>query len=53
MKTHQPPSASRTRFYEEKHTVIVLDTAEALKVYAATSLDDAPRQFMRLKIQRR
>jgi alpha-tubulin suppressor-like RCC1 family protein len=37
----------------DPHTVTVLDTAETLEVYSATSLDDAPRQFMRLKIQRK
>ncbi|HBJ85307.1 MAG TPA: hypothetical protein DDZ88_15810 [Verrucomicrobiales bacterium] len=35
------------------HTVTVLDTAETLEVYSAMSLDDVPRQFMRLKIQRK
>jgi alpha-tubulin suppressor-like RCC1 family protein len=37
----------------DPHTVKVLDTAEVLEVYSATSLDDAPRQFMRLRIQRK
>jgi alpha-tubulin suppressor-like RCC1 family protein len=37
----------------DPHTVTVLDTPEVLEVYSATSLDDAPRQFMRLKIQRK
>jgi hypothetical protein len=37
----------------DPYTVTVLDTAETLEVYSATSLDDVPRQFMRLKIQRK
>lgn len=37
----------------DPHTVTVLDTPEVLEVYSATSLDDVPRQFMRLKIQRK
>ncbi len=37
----------------DPHTVKVLDTAEVLEVYSATSLDDAPRQFLRLRIQRK
>ncbi|MBE2284091.1 MAG: S8 family serine peptidase [Prosthecobacter sp.] len=37
----------------DPHTVTVLDTAETLEVYSAQSLDDVPKQFMRLKIQRK
>jgi alpha-tubulin suppressor-like RCC1 family protein/subtilisin family serine protease len=37
----------------DPYTVTVLDTAEVLEVYSATSLDDAPLQFMRLRIQRK
>jgi len=37
----------------DPHTVTVLDTAETLEVYSATAVEDSPRQFMRLKIQRK
>ena len=37
----------------DPHTVTVLDTAETLEVYDATALEDAPKRFMRLKIQRK
>ncbi len=37
----------------DPHTITVLDTAEVLEVYSTTALDDAPRQFMRLRIQRK
>ena len=37
----------------DPHTIKVLDTAEVLEVYSATALEDAPRQFMRLRVQRR
>ena len=37
----------------DPYTVTVLDTADTLEVYSAASLDDVPRQFMRLKIQRK
>jgi hypothetical protein len=37
----------------DPHTLTVLDTAEILEVYSAQSLDDVPRQFMRLKVQRK
>ena len=37
----------------DPYTATVLDTADTLEVYSATSLDDVPRQFMRLKIQRK
>ena len=37
----------------DPHTVTVLDTPEVLEVYSATSPDDVPRQFMRLRIQRK
>ena len=37
----------------DPYTVTVLDTAEILEVYSATSVDDVPQQFMRLKIQRK
>jgi hypothetical protein len=37
----------------DPHTVTVLDTAETLEVYSAQSLDDVPKQFMRLKITRK
>ncbi len=36
----------------DPHTVTVLDTAEALEVYDATAVEDAPRRYMRLKIVR-
>lgn len=34
-------------------TITVLDTAETLEVYDATALEDAPKRFMRLRIQRK
>ena len=37
----------------DPHTVTVLDTAETLEVYDATAVEDAPRRFMRLRIQRK
>jgi hypothetical protein len=37
----------------DPHTIEVLDTAEVLEAYCATALEDAPRQFMRLRVQRR
>lgn len=37
----------------DPHTVTVLDTAETLEVYSAQSLDDVPKQFMRLRVQRK
>jgi hypothetical protein len=37
----------------DPHTVTVLDTAETLEVYSAAAVEDSPRQFMRLKIQRK
>jgi alpha-tubulin suppressor-like RCC1 family protein len=37
----------------DPHTVTVLDTAETLEVYSAQSLDDVPKQFMRLKVERK
>ncbi len=37
----------------DPHTVTVLDTAEVLEVYSATPVDDVPRQFIRLRIQRK
>lgn len=37
----------------DPHTVTVLNTAETLEVYSATAVEDAPRQFMRLKVLRR
>ena len=37
----------------DPYTITVLDTAETLEVYSAASLEDAPHQFMRLKIQRK
>ena len=37
----------------DPYTITVLDTAEVLEVYSAASLDDVPRQFMRLRVQRR
>jgi len=37
----------------DPYTVTVSDTAGTLEVYSATSLDVAPRQFMRLRITRK
>ena len=37
----------------DPYTVTILDTAETLEVYSATSLDDVPIQFMRLRVQRK
>jgi alpha-tubulin suppressor-like RCC1 family protein/subtilisin family serine protease len=37
----------------DPHTVTVLDTAELLEVYSAQPLSLAPRQFLRLKVQRK
>ena len=37
----------------DPYTVTVLDTANTLEVYSATSVDDVPRQFMRLRIERK
>ena len=37
----------------DPHTIKVLDTAEVLEAYSAAALEDVPRQFMRLRVQRR
>jgi hypothetical protein len=37
----------------EPYMIKVLDTAEILEVYSATAIEDAPRQFMRLKVRRK
>ncbi|MBE2284093.1 MAG: S8 family serine peptidase [Prosthecobacter sp.] len=37
----------------DPHTVTLLDTADTLEVSSAQPLEIAPRQFMRLKVQRR